>query len=613
MNRDMTLLKDIVIHPISSFKEIAVSEKYSRIGIGLLIFSIVYATIREMNFESSSFYNFSGATWMVEIISIFVIFYFAKKLDGKGKLFVYLSAFGYASIPQIIGFILVPTVFIFASVAGVSNVIDSSTLSIDDFIFEPSEIYVNYFGEYLPYQLFSYFFIGWSFILGIIAIKYVHQISYFKSIISLIIGMIVVTIVVGILVVVVMSMLFLVGDDSKSSISSEITPTDPESTSVQNAITDRFALKDLGDPVSVAMGELNGDGLLDLVVANRNGMTASVLLSRGQGDFQSSKEYGISHHGSSVNIGDLNNDGYNDVIIGLNSDKGGVAILQNKGDGTFYDAQIHNTGTFSNSISLQDMNKDGMLDIVIADNDVSILINNGTGGFQDIQNYPANKMPKSIATGDFNGDGNLDIVVPNFDPEVTILLGSGDGTLHTKFSWPLSEPASNSVMKEINQKKNSFKEDGVYHYSFDSIVIRPWSVLTGDFNGDGNLDIATSNQYSDNVSLLFNNGDGTFESMSPIRVGIAPRDITSADFNGDGNLDIATANSISNDVSVLLNNGDGTFQTAKNYLVGGYPQSITTGDLNDDGNLDIATANQFSNDVSLLFGDGSGNFNLLES
>lgn len=199
MDRSISLVKDVIFHPLNSFKEIASDEKYSHIGIDLLVFSIIYAAIREINLESSSFYDSSGYIMIVEIFSIFLVFYFAKKLDGKGKILVYLSAFGYASIPQIIDFILLPTVFIFASIAGVSNVIDSSALSINDFIFEPSEIYVNYFGEYLPYQLFSYFFFGWSFILGIISIKHVHQINYFKTIISIILGTFVVGIVAGIL------------------------------------------------------------------------------------------------------------------------------------------------------------------------------------------------------------------------------------------------------------------------------------------------------------------------------------------------------------------------------------------------------------------------------
>ena len=128
----------------------------------------------------------------------------------------------------------------------------------------------------------------------------------------------------------------------------------------------------------------------------------------------------------------------------------------------------------------------------------------------------------------------------------------------------------------------------------------PFSVATGDLDGDGNLDLAVANYYSDNVSVLLGNGDGTFQTAANYGAGDGPVSVATGDLDGDGNLDLAVANSNSDNVSVLLGNGDGTFQTAANYGAGEVPFSVATGDMDGDGNLDLAMANYYSDNVSVL-------------
>ena len=190
MDRSITLLKDVIFHPISSFKEISREEKYIKLGFGLLAFSIIFEAIREINPDSNSPFDFVGFAPIVEVLGILLVYFIAKKLDGQGKFRVYLSAFGYASFPQIIGFVLVPTLLVYASLLGITDVVDTNNLAIDDFVFEPSFDAYDYFGENFPYVLFSYSFLIWSFILGIIAIKEVHKFNYTKSIISIIFALI---------------------------------------------------------------------------------------------------------------------------------------------------------------------------------------------------------------------------------------------------------------------------------------------------------------------------------------------------------------------------------------------------------------------------------------
>jgi hypothetical protein len=136
----------------------------------------------------------------------------------------------------------------------------------------------------------------------------------------------------------------------------------------------------------------------------------------------------------------------------------------------------------------------------------------------------------------------------------------------------------------------------------------PYSVTTGDFNGDGKTDLVTANSNSNDVSVLLGNGDGTFQAAINSNVGSSPYSVTTADFNGDLIADLATANISTNDVSILLGNGDGTFQAATTFGVGTNPYSVTTGDFNGDLDADLATANLNSDDVSILLGNGDGTF-----
>jgi hypothetical protein len=136
----------------------------------------------------------------------------------------------------------------------------------------------------------------------------------------------------------------------------------------------------------------------------------------------------------------------------------------------------------------------------------------------------------------------------------------------------------------------------------------PWSVATGDMDGDNHVDLAVANFDSGNVSVLLGNGNGTFQDAVNYGADGGPYSVAVGDLNGDDDLDLVVANGSSNNVSILLGDGDGTFQAAVNYAAGDEPRSVAIGDLNGDTDPDLAVANLSSDDVSVLIGNGNGTF-----
>jgi len=330
-------------------------------------------------------------------------------------------------------------------------------------------------------------------------------------------------------------------------------------------------------PYSVAVGDFNGDGKMDLAIANLNSNTVTILLGNGDGIFTPTAQSPATGLGPIfVAVGDFNGDGKLDLAV-ANFAGYTVTILLGNGDGTFTPtAQSPATGSRPNFVAVGDFNGDGKLDLAVSNqtsNNVTILLGNGDGTFTPTAQSPATGTePISVAVGDFNGDGKLDLAVANFDDnDVTILLGNGDGT----FTPTAQSPSTGSM---------------------------PDSVAVADFNGDGKLDLAVANGGSNTVTILLGNGDGTFTptAQSPA-TGDKPFSVAAGDLNGDGKLDLAVGNFNSNTVTILLGNGDGTFTpTAQSPATGNAPISAVVGDFNGDGRLDLAVANNNDNTISIL-------------
>jgi VCBS repeat-containing protein len=339
------------------------------------------------------------------------------------------------------------------------------------------------------------------------------------------------------------------------------------------------------DPLSVEIGDLNGDGKPDLVVANfgSSPFTIGVLLGNGDGTFQPQVTYPTGHNPISVAIGDLNGDGKPDLVVADDDTPvGAVSVLLGNGNGTFQPQTSYPTGPGPTSIAIGDFNRDGRPDIVATNgsfesNSVSVLLGNGDGTFRPQTMYAAGVTPNSVAVADLNGDGKLDIVTANFggfntSNNVSVLLGNGDG---------------------------SFQPQTKY-----AVTGTPISIAIGDLNADGRPDLAVASDDTNTVSVLLGNGDGTFQPETTHVASVGPSGIAIADFDGDGKLDLVTANFGSNTVSaslsLLLGNGDGTFQAQTNYPTATASNHVAVADLNGDSRPDAVTSNGGSDNVSVL-------------
>jgi uncharacterized protein (DUF2141 family) len=380
---------------------------------------------------------------------------------------------------------------------------------------------------------------------------------------------------------------------------------------------------------SVALGDVNGDGKLDIVVANScvaNCGTADgvsgfgVLLGNGDGTFQPAQVHSlVAGTATSVALADLNGDGKLDVLISITpvvgcfSEGGGgsVGVFMGNGDGTFQPQQTYKSGGLCASnlavadLAVVDVNGDGKPDLLVANGCgsdqsfcgfsihgvIGVLLGNGDGSFKSAQTYDSGGVaPRGITAADVNGDGKLDLLVANGGSEqsgggngnTVILFGNGDGTFQTPKLIESFSPAAAGLA----------------------------SLTVADLNGDGKLDMVETTCFSSTcaggtgaVEVQLGNGDGTFQAPQIYNSGgFLPVMVALADVNLDGKLDAVVVDTgectscPNGGVSVLLGNGDGTFSVPARHFSSGGAESLSAalGDANGDGRLDIAVANAFT-------------------
>jgi FG-GAP-like repeat len=322
-------------------------------------------------------------------------------------------------------------------------------------------------------------------------------------------------------------------------------------------------------PYALSSGDLDADGKLDLVVANRDSNDVSVLLNQGE-VFGGAVAYAMGTRPSAVVTADCNADGTLDVVT-ANAGSDNISVRLNDGHGLLGSVASYAVGAEPSAIVAGDFNDDGVMDLAVTtlqDARLAVLINRGDGSFDTRVEYATGLEPIALAAADFTGDGSLDLAVANFGSmSVSVFRNLGDGNL------------------ELTEIKDLGPEPGL---GPNPTAIIPWDLL-----GDGKIDLITANAYAGTLSVLFNQG-GWFSGPGPVQnyTEEGVNSLAVGDLDGDGKRELVMASS-AGVVFALRTNGNGFLESSvvDYYKSGSNSRAVTLGDWNGDGRLDIAVVN----------------------
>ena len=390
------------------------------------------------------------------------------------------------------------------------------------------------------------------------------------------------------------------------------------------------------NPSAIAVGDMNGDGVPDLVVGN-NSANLQVLLGKGDGTFLPPILCAFPSIATALQLGDFNHDGRLDVAFGL-------SIALGNGDGTLQAPIAVGSVDCCAGGAVADLNGDGKLDLVTVGaraGYASVWLGNGDGTFAATASYLAQSGTNAVAVADFNGDGRPDIVVTNpSSNSVTVFLANSNGSYQGTAVYGSLSSAIAATFADFDRDGLTDMAVGVPDYSFlaDSLVLtyrgngdgtfRPAvsyyvgpdigvSITSGDFNGDGIIDLAETGTDSAAgvLNILLGNADGSFQPAIAHTALSEPYSISAADLNHDGVLDLVAAHRPDAEVGFFRGLSGGTFRTEVPQSAAGRPLALTLGDLNGDGNLDAVVANECTSEVGgcngtvgVLLGRADGSF-----
>ena len=328
-------------------------------------------------------------------------------------------------------------------------------------------------------------------------------------------------------------------------------------------------------PFSVAVGEFNADGNKDLAVANPTSHNVSILLGTGTGSFAAPSSFSVNGSPWSLAVGDLDADGDQDLAVASQLAGGGLQILSGTGTGLF-GSPTRLSSVNVPDVAIEDLNEDGVADLIAANGDrenISVFLGVGGGSFGTPTDFAAGRQARLLGIGDLNGDGSKDLAVGS-----GVMLGDGTGS----FGPP-----------------NGYSSEGA-----------GVDVVVADVTGDAKQDVVVANSEG-TVAVLRGTGDGLLEGSLNLRVS-RPQCLAVGDFNLDGIPDLAAGNggTLYGTVSIFLGLGNGSFGPQTTFPTGGSwgVSSIAIGDFNLDGKPDLAVVIADSDRASVLLGTGTGSF-----
>ncbi|CAF1487942.1 unnamed protein product, partial [Rotaria sordida] len=391
----------------------------------------------------------------------------------------------------------------------------------------------------------------------------------------------------------------------------------------------------------LCVGDLNNDNRIDIVVANVGRNCIDVLFGQDNGTFSTIVTFSTGDSSTPwfVALSDVNNDNQLDMIS-ANTGSGSIGIFLGYGNGTFANMETYSTGTVSNPMSLAVgyVNNDEHLDIVVAiqnPDSIKVFLGYGNGTFEIIMTYSfgINAQTFWVVLSELNRDNHLDIVVVSNNIGVSIFLGNGDGTFRTQVTYSTGSGASpyDAVVTDFNQDNyydivvtnGASNEvailfgDGNGNFEFTQAYSTglnsgPYGIAVEDLNNDKQLEIVVVLWGTDNVGVLTQYYAANFakQAINPTGSALHPHSIAVGDFNRDNRSDIVVVNSGTDNLGIRLGSSNGTFGPNMMYSIAtnAYPQYVITVDINKDKDLDIVVVNSRNSSISVIMGYGNGSF-----